>query len=62
MAQVRQATQGKQIRVLDEEGSNIEVAPIYQDHHETVCLNHLGAPSHGDGLHDKWDVIIGEEQ
>ena len=49
---------GNKIRVLDEEGSNIEVAPKHQDYHETVCLNHFRAPSHGDGLHDKWDVIM----
>ena len=53
---------GNKIRVLDEEGSNIEVAPIHQDRHETVCLNHLGAPLHGNGLHDKWDVIIDAER
>ena len=41
---------GNKIRVLDEEGSNTEVAPIHQ--------YHLGAPLHGDGLHDKWDVIM----
>ena len=49
---------GETKEVLAEEGSNTEVAPIQQCHYEIVCLNHLGAPLHGDGLHDKWDVIM----
>ena len=37
---------------------NLEVAPRYQCHHETTCLNHFEVPLQRDGLHDKWDVVM----
>ena len=49
---------GNKIKVLDEEGSSLKVAPIYQCYHKTICWNHPGVPLHGNGLHAKWDVII----
>ena len=49
---------GNNIQVLDEEGSSLGIAPRYQCYYETICWNHPGVTSHGNGLHVKWDVII----